>query len=442
MKLQIFLLMGMILIVGGSWAQGVKTEKLKPNENLGPNKLLVSDTFAHAETVLLRKIQVADKELSTDKLVGIINNCHDKYANSKAIAQALTKWLGEDHPIYEGKSATEVDRFRGYLLSSLSKFPPNEELYGYVKAELSFAGHVYNAAAAAVTARNFPEKSDELIVLMQPYLQPYYLDEWVDLSTPDPIYPFVHPTKARYEIIETLKVFGESAYSTVKLLDQLSSPENFAVNARDSILFVKSVATAKYLRELTPSCCQKDFDSQENNKSIQLIEKKNRKNIAAKNLSLQDQDANKVDFSDLKGKPFVLAFFYTQCSNPLKCASTVNRLADLQAMLGNTNQGNKIGIYGMTYDPDFDDPSILRKYGEMYGISFAKNVKFLRAVDNSDEEFTDQLHLRVNYGAGTVNQHGIQLFLFDKKGKIAALVENENWSVDMVKKSMEKLIRE
>ena len=41
-----------------------------------------------------------------------------------------------------------------------------------------------------------------------------------------------------------------------------------------------------------------------------------------------------------------------------------------------------------------------------------------------------------------MNQHGIQLFLFDKKGRLAGVVDNERWSVDEVKRSMENLIRE
>jgi hypothetical protein len=159
---------------------------------------LRTDTLTRSDSVILHDIKIADKDYSSAELVRIINTCCEKYSGSLDISNALTKWLREDHSIYQGKSATEVDRMRGFLLASLSKFPPNEELYGYVRAELLFGGHVYNVAAAAVAARVFPEKSEELIKLMSPYLRSTYLDEWVDLSTPYPIYQYVHPTKARY----------------------------------------------------------------------------------------------------------------------------------------------------------------------------------------------------------------------------------------------------
>ena len=107
------------------------------------------------------------------------------------------------------------------------------------------------------------------------------------------------------------------------------------------------------------------------------------------------------------------------------------------------NIADKTGIYGITYDPDFDSPSILRKYGEMYGVKFNKDTKFLAAANTlSDKILADQLNLRVNFSAGTVNQHGIQLFIFDKEGKIAAVCDNDSWSVTDVTSCLSSLINE
>ena len=53
--------------------------------------------------------------------------------------------------------------------------------------------------------------------------------------------------------------------------------------------------------------------------------------------------------------------------------------------------------------------------------------------------YFNQLQVRVNYGAGTVNNHGIQLFIFDKKGRIAAICDNDAWSASDVKKFLVNL---
>ncbi len=397
---------------------------------------------AYTDSMMLRTIRQADGNSTTDELMRIVDLCRTCCNNSSQLSVSLTKWLREDHPVYKGKSATDVDRLRGYLLSALSKFPPNEELYGYVRSELLFAGHVYNVAAAAAAARNFPERSAEIIQLVEPYLKSSFLDEWVDITTPELIYPLPHPTKARYEIIQTLTSFGERAWPSVKLLDQLASGDDFTIYGRDTLLFQRSAAAAACIRKLTPPCCQKESGDVAGDPKLKLIGKNNRKRINASNMVLMDQNAGRVRFDDLKGKPFVLTWFYTQCTNPEKCAATVGRLARLESELAGLHLTDKVGIYGMTYDPDFDSPSILKKYGEMYGIAFTRSVKFLRAEDKSDETFTAALQLRVNYGGGVVNQHGIQLFVFDKKGRLAAVSDNERWTVDDLKKCLVSLSEE
>lgn len=78
----------------------------------------------------------------------------------------------------------------------------------------------------------------------------------------------------------------------------------------------------------------------------------------------------------------------------------------------------------------------------MYGFKFNENMKFLKALSSDQNKLSNQLHLRVNYGAGTVNDHGVQLFIFDRKGRLAALCDNDQWSVNDVKKCLITLIAE
>jgi hypothetical protein len=93
----------------------------------------------------------------------------------------------------------------------------------------------------------------------------------------------------------------------------------------------------------------------------------------------------------------------------------------------------------MTYDWDFDSPAVLKKYGELYGFTFGETARFLKTIDYAGIAIANELQLRVSYGAGTVSQHGIQLFLFDKKNRIAAICDNDVWNVNDVRNCLQIL---
>jgi hypothetical protein len=127
-------------------------------------------TVNTADQFLILALKGANEDFTLSELETIVNISAGYGERTEEIALLLTEWLREDHPIYKAKSPTNVGQFRGYLLASLSKYPPNEELYGYVKFELTFSNHAYNLTAAAITARNFNNHSTEIVKLMLPYL--------------------------------------------------------------------------------------------------------------------------------------------------------------------------------------------------------------------------------------------------------------------------------
>jgi cytochrome oxidase Cu insertion factor (SCO1/SenC/PrrC family) len=161
-----------------------------------------------------------------------------------------------------------------------------------------------------------------------------------------------------------------------------------------------------------------------------------------KTLQLIDQEGESADFADLQGRPFALTFLYSQCANPQKCVLTVRRLGELANECAGSGLATRVGVYGMTYDPQFDSPSILKRYGSMYGMKFGRHVRLFKTTGSLSEEFRQQLALRVSYGAGSVNQHGIQLFVFDKHGRLAAMQDNELWSPADVRNVLARLAAE
>ena len=355
----------------------------------------------------------------------------------------MANWLRENHPIYAGKSATEANQFRGYLLYLLADGPPNAELLSYVKNELLFAGHAFNLAAAAHAAKIFKAQAPDLVALLLPFLQNDYQEEWIDISTYELHYPLRRPTTMRYEIVRTLPHFGLDAYPAVQYLAGIIAREEQRASASDTTLLRLCQQAIDSILSATPLCCRQEAPARKAaDRPPQFIPAKNRAKIAAPELELLDQNGRRLKFKDLAGKPFALTFFYTRCVNPLKCAATVQRLGKLQQLAEAQGIASRVGIYGMTYDADFDHPSIMKSFGEAFGLSFSGQARFLTPQGGSEKQLFEQLALRVSYGQGSVNQHGIQLLLVDKKGRIACVYDNELWSASGVLEGLIHLLNE
>lgn len=395
----------------------------------------------HARPVI-DDIRTANAATSAPELTAIVRNAAACCSASPEISLALTDWLRENHPIYAERAPSETAQLRGFLLASLGAFPPNERLLGYVRAELTFAADARAVAAAAVAARRMSDSAEELVPLMEPFLGPTFDDETVDVTTPELQYPLAHPTTARREIVRTLVGFGKYAYRAVPLLEAIASCRECGTWSTDAELVRRAGEAATQIREATPPCCRKPPAAAAPPRGLQLVERRERKPIRSASLPLLDQEGKPLRFSDLRGRPFVVAFFYTRCMNPVKCVMTVRRLRELATDCAKDGRTRTAGIFGMTYDPGFDTPQRLRSYGTAQGMPFGPNVRLVKAAVDSGDALRRELDLRVSYGAGTVSQHGIQLFVFDKEGRLAATHDNEVWSVADVRECLKRLVAE
>ena len=393
------------------------------------------------ENAVRSAIRGADASSTLADLTTLVRDASACCRDSRPVSQDLTRWLNEGHPIYFGRLPSEANQFRGFVLASLGAFIQDDDSFGYVRAGFLFADHPFDAAAAAVAARSFPEKSAELLPWRERYLVDTFEDSWVDVTTPEFNYPLAHPTRARHEILRTMAAFGSRAAHSLPRLDAIvKCPEcgNWAV---DAALPALAAAAAEQIRKASPPVIEEAPAAAEG-PALHVIDKRERKPSVVKSLRLIDQEGEAVEFGDLRGRPFVLTFLYSQCPNPRKCVLTVRQLGELASECAASGLASRVGIYGMTYDPQFDSPSILKRYGSMYGMKFDRHVRLFKSTGELSEELRHDLSLRVNYGAGSVNQHGIQLFVFDKKGRLAAMQDNELWSPVEVRNVLAKLAAE
>ena len=141
----------------------------------------------------------------------------------------------------------------------------------------------------------------------------------------------------------------------------------------------------------------------------------------------EDHDGAKIAFNEFfQGRPSIVVFFYTRCDNPLKCSLTVTKLARVQKLLKSQNLDEQIQTAAITYDPGFDLPERIRRYGAIRDVHLGTFHRMLRATEGIDS-LRHYFKLGVNYIESLVNRHRIEVYILDRKGRIAASFERLHW---------------
>lgn len=76
-----------------------------------------------------------------------------------------------------------------------------------------------------------------------------------------------------------------------------------------------------------------------------------------------NQDSLLITDKDYKGKVFVVEFFFTSC--PSICPVMTKNFVRLQNEFGDNN---KFGLASFSITPEYDTPTVLKKYAEKYGV--------------------------------------------------------------------------
>jgi protein SCO1/2 len=159
-------------------------------------------------------------------------------------------------------------------------------------------------------------------------------------------------------------------------------------------------------------------------------------------LRVTDQAGRALKLSDLRGLPLALSFLYTRCTNPNKCPLVVAQMARLQGLLEAEGLDSHVSLLILTYDPDFDTPERLKRYGLDHSLRFTPNVRMLRPDKQERDNFLERLQVAVNFDAEEVNLHRLELFLFDNRGRFVRRYQSVIWDNAEVLSDLKRLEQE
>jgi cytochrome oxidase Cu insertion factor (SCO1/SenC/PrrC family) len=285
-------------------------------------------------------------------------------------AAGLVALLAESAPQYRGLSPAQATRARGYALAALAATGMPDTALPIVREVLLTSGAPYEIAGAAAALRGHPGPPDDLVAALRAAVDRLRgADPTIDLSSSHR----AQQTTATAELTRTLDL----------------------------------------LRARPPAgCCSHRAEAPAR--------------TVPGEIRLQDQDGH---LATVAGRPAFLTFFYTRCDNPYRCSATISRLAGLQQAVRRSELDGAVTLTAITYDPDFDLPERLRRYGRDRGLDVDAHTRLCRVVTGF-AELRAALDLGVGYGGATVNNHRIEAYVLDGAGAVTTAFLREQWSVD------------
>jgi protein SCO1/2 len=366
--------------------------------------------------------QSLDGNTPEEAIAGIV----DSVRQSQQSRDVLVGLLPEKISLYNGRSANETIRIRGYILAAFETVGLPEAAVPYVLEELENGRDAYLVAAAAKAVRGLQNPDGRIVsFLMKAVENIKYADDAVTFDCYKPHWPVPNSTTALVEIFRTVAWMGAHAKSALSWLQLLldGSPREFSRSVRMSM--TEAINRVRSDLSSEKSCC---CGAPVSLRPVAMSPgHKNRSESCVLDIEIEDQEGCSLKYRDFfMGKVCIAVFFYTRCTNPNKCSLTIANLARLQKAIADQGLQRVLRTAAITYDPDYDLPPRLRAYGENRDVTFDEDHRMFR-VSHGFEVLREYFDLNVNFTPSTINRHAIELFIVDASGRIAATFSRLQW---------------
>lgn len=336
----------------------------------------------------------------------------------------LTDLLREDHPFYNERGAATIAEMRGWVLLALARTGVSDDALLFVLEELDTGVDPYLVATAACALRSYPAPNPAMApFVMRALTHNRYRDDPVSFLAYADYSLGPSATSPVRELLLTLAWLGPNAKSVLPELEETVQSGGLSKKAlAEANRTLEAIRGSDQLEE--PDCCKLPAGL---TSKFSWPWKARRSAESIGSTVFEDHDGASITFNEFfQGRPSIVVFFYTRCDNPLKCSLTVTKLARVQKLLTSLNLEGQIQTAAITYDPGFDLPERIRRYGEKRGVHLDPLNRMLRATDGLDS-LKQYFKLGINFVESLVNRHRIEAYVLDSKGRIAASFERLHW---------------
>jgi protein SCO1/2 len=153
--------------------------------------------------------------------------------------------------------------------------------------------------------------------------------------------------------------------------------------------------------------------------------------------TLTDQNNHPVRLSQFRGKVIAMNFVYTRCPLPDYCFRLSNNLAQVQKRF-KTELGRNLILLTVTFDPVRDTPQVLAKYAHIWNADL-RVWHFLTGPLPEVRRVCGLFGVAAWQDEGILT-HSLHTVVIDRRGKLAANIEGNTYTVKQLGDLVEKVI--
>jgi protein SCO1/2 len=145
---------------------------------------------------------------------------------------------------------------------------------------------------------------------------------------------------------------------------------------------------------------------------------------------LLDEDGRGTTISDFKGRSVAITFIFTRCPLPNFCPRMSTQFQQARnSLLTQSLAPTNWQFLTLSFDPEFDTPSVLKHYARNYRGQNPDRWLFASADTNVMTNFSNQLDLRFTKDSG-VFVHNLRTIVLDAQGRIYKQFDGNSWKAD------------
>jgi protein SCO1 len=153
---------------------------------------------------------------------------------------------------------------------------------------------------------------------------------------------------------------------------------------------------------------------------------------AVPDFKLINQDGRTIHLGQFKGRVLLLTFIYTRCPLADYCPRMSHNFAEIdKALQGDPKLYAKTHLLSISFDPKYDTPAVLKRYGEAYASQDAgerfEHWDFAAALPNEMASLTEFFDVGVTPGDSGTLTHSLSTVLIGKDGRVMSWYPTNDW---------------